>query len=44
MILLTQPFSISPETLLFSQKLATFYGCQVSVLFLLVFILLLLLF
>lgn len=44
MILLTQSFSISPGILLFSQKLATFYEYQVSILFLLISILLLLLF
>lgn len=44
MVLLTQPFSLSPGILLFSQKLVTFCEYQVSVLFLLISILLLLLF
>lgn len=36
MVLLTRPFSLSPEIFLFSQKLVTFYEYQVSVLFLLI--------
>lgn len=44
MILLIQSFSISPGILLLSQKLVTFYEYQVSILFLLISILLLLLF